>query len=69
MSVWCMIAGAFLLIVFLEESIYYGWNRYVYGKNIRMISKWKNRLFVVLGFFKRKKSIDIETNHQEKSSS
>ncbi|TWE08336.1 hypothetical protein FB550_101354 [Neobacillus bataviensis] len=69
MSVWFMISGAFLLIVFLEESIYYGLNRYVNGKNNQMRSKWKNRLFVVLGFFKRKKSIDIETNHQEKSSS
>ncbi|MCM3726911.1 hypothetical protein M3226_14580 [Neobacillus cucumis] len=70
MSIWFMISGAFLLIVLLEESIYYGWNRYVYGKNNQMRSKRKNRLFVVLEFFKqKKKSIDIETNHQEKSSS
>ena len=69
MSVWLMITAAFFLFVVLEESIYYSWNRYVYGKNMEMRRKWKNRLFVVLRFFKRTKPIVIETNNQEKSSS
>ncbi|MEH7414609.1 hypothetical protein V7266_04850 [Neobacillus drentensis] len=69
MSVWIMILAAFLLFIVLEETIYYSWNRYVYGKNYLMRQKWKNRFLHVLAVFKRNKSIDVETNHQEKSSS
>jgi hypothetical protein len=69
MSVWYLITAAFLLFVVLEESIYYSWKRYVYGKNMEMRRIWKIRLFVVLRLFKRTKPIVIETNNQEKSSS
>lgn len=69
MSVWLIMTAAFFLFVVLEESIYYSWNRYVYGKNVEMRGKWKNRLLVVLRFFKRNKPIVVETNNQEKSSS
>ncbi|MEH7119855.1 hypothetical protein V7128_20900 [Neobacillus vireti] len=68
MSVWIMIAVVFIIFVALEELIYYSWNRHVYGKNIKLRQKWKNRLFVVLAVFKRKKTIVIETKNQEKSS-
>jgi len=69
MTVWIMIAVVFIIFVALEELIYYSWNRHVYGKNFKLRQKWKNRLFVVLAFFKRKKTIVIETKNQEKSSS
>jgi len=69
MSDWYLITAAFLLFLVLEESIYYSWNRYVYGKKMDMRLIWKNRLFVVLRFFKRSKPIVMETNNQEKSSS
>jgi hypothetical protein len=68
MSVWLTITAAFFLFVFLEESIYYSWNRYIFGKNVEMRRKWKNRLLVVLTFFKRNKPIVVETNNREKSS-
>jgi len=68
MSVWLIITAAFLLFVVLEESIYYSWNRYVYGKNTEIRGKWKNRWLVVLRFFKRNKPIVVGTNNQEKSS-
>ncbi|MBT2658201.1 hypothetical protein J7E81_23660 [Bacillus sp. ISL-18] len=68
MSVWLIMTAAFFLFVVLEESIYYSWNRYVYGKNVEMGGKWKNRWLVVLRLFKRDKPIVIETSNQEKSS-
>ncbi|MEH7094285.1 hypothetical protein [Neobacillus vireti] len=69
MSVWLIMTAAFFLFVVLEESIYYSWNRYVYGKNVEMRGKWKNRWLVVLRFFKRNKQIVVEATNQEKSSS
>ncbi|ULT59144.1 hypothetical protein L1999_11730 [Neobacillus drentensis] len=69
MSVWYIITAAFFLFVVLEESIYYSWNRYVYGKNVERRGKWKHRWLVVLRLFKRNKRIVVETKNQEKSSS
>ncbi|EKN65713.1 hypothetical protein BABA_19011 [Neobacillus bataviensis LMG 21833] len=63
-----LIAGCFCLVIVLEESIYYFWNRYVYGPNEERTRKWKNRLKTIRGFLKRKQYDNIQETNNEKSS-
>ncbi|MBO0961838.1 hypothetical protein J1P26_19210 [Neobacillus sp. MM2021_6] len=63
-----VIAGFFSLLMVLEESIYYFWNRYVYGPNVERKRKWNNRLKAVWRFFKRKQVVEIHEMNKEKSS-
>jgi hypothetical protein len=69
MSYWMWFFG--LIIVFLivmEESIYYLWNRYVYGPNHERINRWKHRTNKVIHLFKRKHKEGGRETNQEKSS-
>ncbi|WML39319.1 hypothetical protein RCG19_19370 [Neobacillus sp. OS1-2] len=63
-----VIAGFFSLLMVLEESIYYFWNRYVYGPNVERKRKWNSRLKAVWRFFKRKQVVEIHEMNKEKSS-
>ena len=63
-----VIAGCFSLLMVLEESIYYTWNRYVYGPNEERKRKWKTRLKTVKSVFKIKQVVEIHDMNNEKSS-
>lgn len=69
MSIWYMLTVLLFLLILFEESIYYGWNRYLYGENIEMKEKWKKRIFQVISLLKRNKQVIIQQSDQEKSSS
>lgn len=63
-----VIALFFCLLMFLEESIYYFWNQYVFGPNVERKRKWRKRAKTIISFFKRKQKVDIQETNNEKSS-
>ncbi|MFJ7726489.1 hypothetical protein ACIQXV_10015 [Neobacillus sp. NPDC097160] len=68
MSYWMTTTALFFgLFIVIEESIYYFWNRYVYGPNEERKRKWKERAKAILRIFKRKQYIDIQETNNEKS--
>ncbi|WP_066064631.1 hypothetical protein [Neobacillus soli] len=65
---WITISTLFiLLLIVIEESIYYFWNRYVYGTNDVRRRKWTKRLTSVITFFKRKRTAEIHETKKEES--
>ncbi|MDQ1146365.1 hypothetical protein QE429_003192 [Bacillus sp. SORGH_AS 510] len=76
MSYWVTVFILFIvLLLVVEELIYYFWNRYVYGPNIERKAKWKNRrislwkkLKTIIFIFKKKQPTDIQDANNEKSS-
>lgn len=58
----------FVLLLIIEELIYYFWNRYVYGPNVERKTIWKKRIKWMLAIFRKKPAVEIrETNHEESS--
>lgn len=76
MSYWVTVFALFIvLLLVVEELIYYSWNRYVYGPNLERKAKWKNsmisiwkKLTKIIVFFKKKQPTDIQEAKNEKSS-
>jgi len=59
MGVWltfCIII--FGIFVIIEESIYYFWNRYVYGPNVETKMKWKKRFKRLQSILKKKPAVE-----------
>ena len=66
---WISIAaGIYILFIILEESVYYLWNRYVYGPKERKARPWKG---IILGtaFIIQLQLIEIRRKHIQKVSS
>jgi len=58
----------FGIFVIIEESIYYFWNRYVYGPNVETKMKWKKSVKRLLSIVKKKPVVESRETNQEKSS-
>ncbi|MEH7111221.1 hypothetical protein V7124_02450 [Neobacillus niacini] len=43
----------FFLFIILEESVYFLWNRYVYGRKERKQRRWNNRNTLGIDFLTR----------------
>jgi hypothetical protein len=66
---WISIAaGIYILFIILEESVYYLWNRYVYGPKERKARRWKS-IILGLAFIIRLHIIEIKRKHGQKVSS
>lgn len=66
---WLMIGVWFcVLLLIMEESIYYFWNRYVYGPDYERRNKWKKRMMSIVSFFKKKKEEEMQEQNTEGSS-
>ncbi|MFJ5761276.1 hypothetical protein ACIQAA_19660 [Neobacillus sp. NPDC093182] len=66
---WISIAaGIYILFIILEESVYYLWNRYVYGPKERKSSRWKS-FILGMAFIIRLQIIEIRRKHIQKVSS
>nr|WP_263327520.1 hypothetical protein [Neobacillus sp. Marseille-Q6967] len=61
-----LIVFVYVLFAILEESMYYFWNRYVYGPKDVKPRYWKNRL--ATGFYfllkLKKKELDDKRGHK-----
>ena len=68
MSLWFTIMLLFLLFICVEETIYFTWNRYLFGKNNNRKRKWGNGVIRVMTFLKRRKPLKIKQSNKEKSS-
>lgn len=62
-----MAAGIYILFIILEESVYYLWNRYVYGPKERKARRWK-RIILGMAFIIRLHLRDIQRKHTQKVS-
>ncbi len=60
-----MAAGIYILFIILEESVYYLWNRYVYGPKERKARRWK-RILLEIAFIIRLRLIEIRRKHTNK---
>ncbi|WHY79684.1 hypothetical protein QNH20_11280 [Neobacillus sp. WH10] len=58
----------FCIFVIIEESIYYFWNRYVYGPNVETKMKWKKRVKRLQSILIKKPAVESRESNQEKSS-
>ncbi|MGJ7909789.1 hypothetical protein [Neobacillus sp. LXY-1] len=56
---WVWIFLIYFLLILLEESIYYWWNRYLYGKNEELFNKWRSRISRFTQILKRKHEKDV----------
>jgi hypothetical protein len=66
---WISIAaGIYILFIILEESVYYLWNRYVYGPKERKARRWK-RIILGTAFIIQLQLIEIRRKHIQKVSS
>ncbi|MEH7376124.1 hypothetical protein [Neobacillus drentensis] len=67
---WITISAlCFVLLLILEEFIYYFWNRYVYGANYERKRRWRGRLPVASVIFKRlfhKREKEISNTNSDK---
>jgi hypothetical protein len=63
-----MAAGIYILFIVLEESVYYLWNRCVYGPKERKAKRWKS-IIVGIAFIIRLHIIDIRRKLTQKVSS
>ncbi|SMQ76053.1 hypothetical protein SAMN05444673_2637 [Bacillus sp. OV166] len=67
---WITISAlCFVLLLFLEEFIYYFWNRYVYGANYERKWRWWSKLSVAGVIFKRvfhKREKEISNSNSDK---
>lgn len=52
---WFWIAVLSLVFIIFEESIYFSWNRYVYGAKESKPKYWKIRIVMGISFLIRKK--------------
>ncbi|MCL6572382.1 MAG: hypothetical protein K6T88_11965 [Bacillus sp. (in: Bacteria)] len=59
---------SFILLIIIEESIYYFWNRYVFGPNNARRNKWKSRFTAISTFFKRRSTTELHETNKTKSS-
>lgn len=69
LDMWIWIAVLSLLFIIFEESIYYFWNRYVYGRKETKPKYWKNRIAVGISFLIRIKYRESRHKHNHKMSS
>lgn len=66
---WFWIAVISLLLIVFEESIYYFWNRYIYGRKESKPKNWKSRIALGISFLIRKRMRDAHDKHNHKISS
>ncbi|MDQ0971906.1 hypothetical protein QFZ31_001784 [Neobacillus niacini] len=66
---WISIAaGIYILFIILEESVYYLWNRYVYGPKERKARRWK-RIILEMAFIIQLHLLEFRRKHTHKVSS
>lgn len=59
-EMWYWIAAFFVSFIVLEESIYYGWDRYVFGKKQPKIRKWLGTLALWFKGWRTRKEKDVQ---------
>jgi hypothetical protein len=60
-----IVASIYILFIILEESVYYLWNRYVYGPKERKSRRWK-RLILGMAFIIQLQLLEIRRKHTNK---
>ncbi|MFS0777985.1 hypothetical protein ABC255_18555 [Neobacillus sp. 3P2-tot-E-2] len=61
-------AGLYILFILLEESVYYFWNRYVYGPKERK-ERHRRRIILGMAFIIQLHLLEFRRKHSHKVSS
>jgi hypothetical protein len=63
-----MVAGIYILFILLEESVYYFWNRYIYGPKERKARR-RSRIILGMAFIIQLHLLEFRRKHTHKVSS
>jgi hypothetical protein len=64
-----IIVFTYLLFILLEESMYYLWNRFVFGPKERKTRLWKSRTLLGIAFLTRLQLKVLKQKHTQSAGS